>query len=152
MNIAEATRGSDVDFAGIAFPLDDLKAIAGEFRATTPEIAAENEIWNDAAITGTFSFSSGGGSLEGWISLYDGTKYSFQSIEITAKTGTAAGAFALPLVRVKPLGSGEIGTFELGGFWATGTLKLSCLQTSFPVVSAAPLNYYLAGKVKCTKA
>lgn len=152
MNIAEATRGSDVNLAGVTFPIKDLKAIAGELRTTYPEKAAANEIWNDAAITGTFSFSSGGGSLEGWISLYDGTKYYFQSIEITAKTGTAAGAFALPLIRVKPLGSGEIGTFELGGFWATGSLQLSCVQTPFPVISAAPLNYYLAGKVKCTKA
>lgn len=152
MNIAEATKGSDVNLVGVTFPIKDLKAIVGELRTTYPEKAAVNETWNDAAITGTFSFSSGGGSMEGWISLYDGTKYYFQSIEITAKTGTAAGAFALPLIRVKPLGSGEIGTFELGGFWATGSLKLSCVQNSFPVISAAPLNYYLAGKVKCTKA
>ncbi len=135
---------------GVNFPLNDLKAIVSGLRQDHPEIMAEGEIWNDAAITGTFSFSAGGATLDAWITLYDGTKFHVELASVTSKIGTAAGAFALPLIRVKPLVSGELGTFELGGFWAGGSLSLSPVDKSFPVISAAPLNYYLSGTAKFT--
>lgn len=136
---------------GVTIPVADLQAIVASMRTANPEPTL-NEIWNDAAITGVFSLSAGGGSLEGWLSLYDGRKYHFQSLEITDRSGTAAGTFAIPYARVRPLKDVEIGNFDLKGFWAGGILSLSCVKDGLQVLSAAPWDYHLAGTVKCTKA
>lgn len=134
-----------------SLPITELNDIVGMLRAANPE-PATNEIWDDAAATGTFSLSAGGGNLEGWLSLYDGRKYYFKLETITSRSGTAAGTFAVPLVRVRPLKDVEVGDFDLSGFLAVGSLKLDAVKDAIPVISVAPWDYHLAGTVKYTKA
>ena len=132
-------------------PLKDLQAIVASLRAGNPE-PTPNEIWNDAAITGAFSLSAGGGNLDGWISLYDGRVYRYQILEIKERWGTAAGTFALPYVRVRPLKDQDTAEFDLQGFLTFGSLKLDCVKDPLPVISASPWDYRLIGTVKLTKA
>lgn len=142
---------------GTNLPVQDLQAIVASMRATNaPDTAGD--FWNDAAVTGSFSFSAGGGNLEGWITFYDGTKVHYQLTGITSKTGTAAGAIAAPLVRFKPASefAGKAGKFEVSGFMLGGNLSLYCngvsiTQAPIPVASAAPWNYEMGGTVQYTK-
>lgn len=142
---------------GLSVPVADLKAIVGTLRPASLQAAADS--WYDAAISGTFSFSSGGGNLEGWITFYDGTKVHFQLAGKPTKiVGTAAGFIALPLIRVRPADTfaGKTGTFNLSGFWAAGVLNLYCAgqpitQTPIAVVSAAPWDYEMDGNVSYVK-
>lgn len=142
---------------GTSLPVQDLQAIVAAMRASNAPAAAE-DFWNDAAVTGSFSFSAGGGNLEGWITYYDGTKVHYQLTGITSKTGTAAGAIAVPLIRVKPVTefAGKQGTFEVSGFLVGGSLTLSyngspITQGTIPVASAAPWNYEMGGTVQYTR-
>ena len=134
-----------------SLPIAEFNSIVATLRAANPEVAA-NEVWDDAAATGTFSLSAGGGNFEGWLSLYDGRKYYFKVETITDRSGTAAGTFAVPLVRVKPMKDVEIGDFDLSGFMAGGSLKLNAVKDGIPMISLAPWDYHLAGTVKYTKA
>lgn len=150
---------SNAPSTGLSVPVEDLKSIVGTLRSASPQATA-GDSWYDAAITGTFSFSSGGGNLEGWISYYDGTKVHFQLVGKPTKiVGTAAGTFAWPLIRVRPADTfaGKTGTFNVSGFWAVGDLNLYCAgqpitQTSIGVVSVAPWDYEMVGNVEYTKA
>lgn len=142
---------------GTNLPVQDLQAIVATMRANNAPGAAE-DFWNDAAVTGTFSFSAGGGNLEGWITFYDGTKVHYQLTGISSKTGTAAGAIAAPLVRFKPASefAGKQGSFAVSGFMLGGSLSLSCngvsiTQAPIPVASAAPWNYEMGGTVQYTR-
>jgi hypothetical protein len=142
----------------LAIPVSDLKSIVKMFQPATIDKAA-NEIWLDAAVTGSFSFSSGGANSEGWITYYDGTKIYFKVTQMTAQTGTAAGTFALPWVRVRPSGivlAGS-GKLEISGFMFGGTYRLYCsngqtvFQSDLAVISAAPWDYHLEAGASYTK-
>jgi|GEM_PF-4240217 len=149
----------ETTIAQTALPIKQLKEIADNIRNISPPSAA-NEFWLDAAITYSFSMSAGGANLEGWITYYDGTKVHFQLEKITAQTGTAAGAGALPWVRVKPVDDycGD-GTLELKGSFFSASLYLkSPSGKSFTnpdglsAASAGLGDFHLAGTVKYTKA
>lgn len=149
---------TDPVLSGTSLPLDQLQEIVAMLKAGNAE-ASSQDFWLDAAITGTFSFSSGGAQLQGWITYYDGTKVHFELESVTDKTGTAAGTFAVPLIRVRPADTyaGKSGAFELEGLWAVGSLALKgpngpIMQSRIAVLSAAPLNYELKGSVRYTKA
>jgi hypothetical protein len=141
---------------GTNLPVQDLQAIVTSMRAANaPDTAGES--WNDAAVTGSFSFSAGGGNLEGWITFYDGTKVHYKLTGITSKTGSAAGVIAVPLVRFKPASefAGKAGRFEVSGFMFGGNLYLYCngvpiTQAAISVASAAPWDYEMIGTVQYT--
>lgn len=141
-----------------ALPLEDLNSIVTSLRSANPP-AAPAESWLDAAITGSFSCSSGGGNLEGWITFYDGTKVHYQiSGRPTRIVGTAAGVIAVPLIRVLPVDNfaGKLGNFSVSGFWTAGNLSLVCdgrsiTQVPIPVGSVAPWDYVMEGNVQYTR-
>ncbi len=135
----------------VVFPTQELANIASQL--------STGESWNDGAITGSFSFSSGGGDFKGWITYYDGTKVYIQLEKIESKTGTAAGTLVLPYIRAIPWENyvGKLCEVEMKGFMFSGRIHMTCeghsiTQQDITVASVAPADYYLRGIIKCTKA
>lgn len=150
---------SDItSIAKTVLPITQLVKVTDELKKLAPPSAA-NETWLDAAVTFSFSQSSGGANMEGWITYYDGTKVHIQLGKVTAQIGTVAGAAAIPWVRVKPHGEycGE-GTLEMNGAWFSSSLRLKSSVGDFlnPNVLGAACaglgDFRLEGTVTYTKA
>ncbi len=138
-------------------PLKDLKGIADQIRNSTNEAA--NDSWSDAAFTCSWSVGPSGGNLQGWITYYDGKKIHFELRDVQSKTGTAAGAAAIPWIRVLDWSEmpGE-GTFDLSGFGLLGAkLHLNANGRSITnpadisTTSAGPWDFKLKGSIQYEK-
>lgn len=138
-------------------PLEDLKGIAEQIRNSTNEAA--NDSWSDAALTCSWSVGPSGGNLQGWITYYDGKKIHFELRDVQSKTGTAAGAAAIPWIRVREWSDIQNeGTFDISGFGLLGaTLHLYANgqpitnPVDIPTTSAAWWDFKLKGTVQYEK-
>ena len=99
-------------------PIEALTEITKQIRGSVND--ASTESWSDAALTLSWSVGPSGGSIKGWITYYDGRKIHITGTE-SSKTGTAAGAAALPWIRVLDWDQmPESGEFDLSGFGLLG--------------------------------